>query len=194
MKKTDQDGRLLWKLPVCHVGHFWPLLTFLTAPLKSSLSLIGFKRYPDIWEVQHNLSISHNLKKKSVKTAISFENHLFGCFWSFWTFLTASVKSSLSAIGSKRYPEGQRCQNTVIIYPNLKKMHKMPAHVFVLFPIKFLSSLKMVDARSSTSWGPIDLKFLPLMPIIARNSINWMAQSESTKCVVENPSSVHGQW
>ena len=67
-------------------GYFWPLWTFLTSPGKSSLSLIGSKRYPDVWEVQYNLSISHNLKKKWVKTVVSFENHPFGYFWPFWTF------------------------------------------------------------------------------------------------------------
>ena len=54
---------LMFWCPQCHVGPFWLFLTFLTAPFMSSMSLNGSIRYPDMWEVQNNLSLSHNLEK-----------------------------------------------------------------------------------------------------------------------------------
>ena len=45
------------------------------------------------------------MQDKCIKTSVSFENHPFGCFLLFVTFLTASLKSSLSLIGSMMYDD-----------------------------------------------------------------------------------------
>ena len=52
MKKVCQNCRLLWKSPfLAFWAVFGPFWTFLTAPFKSFLSLIGFISYPDMWWV-----------------------------------------------------------------------------------------------------------------------------------------------
>ena len=60
LTKVCQDYCLLGKLNCCP---FWLFLTFLTASLMSSLSLIGSISYPDMWEVQNTLNFSHYLEK-----------------------------------------------------------------------------------------------------------------------------------
>ena len=49
--------------PLGHFGPFLLFLTFRTAPLKSSLSLIAYIGYPDMGKVKKTLSFSHNIKK-----------------------------------------------------------------------------------------------------------------------------------
>ena len=67
--------------------------------VKSSLSLIGFNRYPDMWEVQTTSSLSHNLEK-------------------------TPLKSSLSLIGFIRYPDMWEVQTTLGLSQNLKKVRQ----------------------------------------------------------------------
>ena len=50
------------------------------------------------------------MKDKCIETSVSFENHPFDCFLPFVTFLTASMKSSLSLIGSIMYLDFVRSQ------------------------------------------------------------------------------------
>ena len=78
---------LLWKSPfVTFLALFGPFLTFLKAPLKSKLSLIGLirsKRHPDMSRIQNTLSLSKNLEKSASRLPSSLKITLF----TFWPFL-----------------------------------------------------------------------------------------------------------
>ena len=72
---------------------FWPffllVLAFLTAPLMSSMSLNGFTRYPDMWEVHNNLSLSHNLEKMHQDCRLLWKSHI----WLFQALMDVPDKS-----------------------------------------------------------------------------------------------------
>ena len=87
MKKVCQDCRLLWKSPFlafwADFGLFW---TFLTAPNKSFLSLIGFISYPAMWGVQNNLSLSQNPLKSVSRLPSPLKITLYTFLALFWLF------------------------------------------------------------------------------------------------------------
>ena len=82
---TNRKQYGLHILEIMHLGNFRPFWTFLTALLKSSLSLFGSINYPDTRGVKNTMSLSHN---KCIKTAF------FLLFLLFLKFLMASLESS----------------------------------------------------------------------------------------------------
>ena len=121
----------------------WPFLVVFAGPDGSYEIFFVSDCFHEVpWHVsslKHFKSLRYPWKK-CIKTAVAFENHPFGQFHPFRTFLTAHWKSSLSLIGSIRYPDMWGVQNTASLYHTIAKMCvKTTVLVFFAnFSLKFL--------------------------------------------------------
>ena len=109
---------IIWLLLL--FGLFW---TFLMAPLKFSLSLVGSIRYPDILEVLNNLSLSDNLDKNVSRLPSPLKiTHLavLGPFGSSWWLL-----------GNARIPE--HCKSLQITF--FLSASRLLSKFFTHFPL-----------------------------------------------------------
>ena len=128
------------------------------------------------------------LKKVSQDCCLLWKSPIW-LFLALLDILKAPWKSSLSPIGSIRYPDMQRSQNTASPYHNLKQnASRLLCQFFVSYPIKFPIENQQCQVRHFLmSDQPEIFTTYTYRPKELRE---WMGRSEPTKCVFENRSTV----